>query len=171
MLPSADHIVFRNSAFFAQKEAPTSLPSPSVVRAAGSSLPVGSKHSRPGPFTAAFKSINLVVKYGRTVTTSEGKCLWAIRSQLGDRCPVPEVYGWCCDGDEVFIYMELIRGDTLSSRWTGLSTQEKKGISAQLKQMVGALRQFKLGPGDAAISMLYSDISACVSESYYAIIH
>jgi hypothetical protein len=112
MLPSADRMVFRNTAFFTQKEAPTSLPSPSVIRAAGSSLPVGSK-----PSTVAFKSTNLMVKYGRAVTTSEGKCLWAIRSQMGDKCPVPEVYGWCCDGDEVFIYMELVRGDTLSSRW------------------------------------------------------
>ena len=153
MLPSGDNIVFRNSAFFAQKKAPASLPSPSVVRVAASRLPADSTRPVLGPYAVPFESTNLLVKYGRTVTTSEGKCLWAIRSQMGDSCPVPEVYGWCHDGDEVFIYMELIRGDTLSSRWNDLSQQEKEGIAAQLKKIVRALRQFKLGPGEVNVGM------------------
>jgi hypothetical protein len=153
MLPSAERIVFPNSSFFAQNGASASLPSPSAVRAAGANVPGGSEYPRVRPLAVPFDSMNVMVKYGREITISEGQCLWAIRNKLGHRLPVPEVYGWCRDGNEVFIYMELIRGDTLHSRWAGLSRQEKEDISTQLRQMVGALREFKLGRKGCPVGM------------------
>lgn len=63
-----------------------------------------------GPCTTKFDSLNIVVKYGRKITASEAYCLRAVRRLLPNEVPVPEVYGWYKDGDEVFIYMELIKG-------------------------------------------------------------
>jgi aminoglycoside phosphotransferase (APT) family kinase protein len=60
---------------------------------------------------------------------------------LPDVVPVPEVFGWCQDGNEVFIYMQMVRGATLEERWEALTREERVDICEQLRPMVGALRQ------------------------------
>ncbi|KAL7271649.1 hypothetical protein RUND412_005572 [Rhizina undulata] len=67
------------------------------------------------------------------VTIAEGQCLWAIRKLLHGQIPVPEVYGWCKDDNDVFIYMELVHGVTLEERWESLSGEERIEISEQLR--------------------------------------
>lgn len=93
------------------------FPSPAEVRA----HPLLRK--TVGSCTTKSDSLNLVVKYGEDITASEAHCLRALRRLLSNDVPVPEVYGCCEDGGEVFIYMELITGVTLESQWESLSDQ------------------------------------------------
>lgn len=142
--PSDESIVFKDSSFFTQQDAPCSLPSPAEVRAAAKTF--FNNPRRPPPVW--FSSLNLVVKYGCEITIAEGQCLWAIKRLLPDDVPVPEVYGWCRDGDEVFIYMQIIRGPTLAARWGSLTTEERVDVCEQLRRMVGALAQLEQDPED-----------------------
>lgn len=144
-IPFNESIVFKDSSFFTQQAA---LPSPAEVRAAAAAKLTNTGNRDPRrPYPVQFPSQNLLVKYGRGVTIAEGQCLWAIRRLLS-AVPVPEVYGWCRDGNEVFIYMQLVRGDTLEERWETLTVEERVGVCEQLRQMVGALRGLEQDPED-----------------------
>jgi hypothetical protein len=58
---------------------------------------------------------------------------------------VPEVYGWCREGDEVFIYMQLVQynvGEAVLDSLS-LSTADKIEVCEQLHQMMGALRRLE----------------------------
>jgi Phosphotransferase enzyme family len=77
-----------------------------------------------------------------------------IRTYLGHEVPVPEVYGWCLDGEETFIYMELIRGSTLEQRWDELSATERSSLCGQLRSMVAALQAMKQSPRESCIGKL-----------------
>lgn len=61
---------------------------------------------RPPP--VLFENMGLFIKWGSTVKISEALTLYVINWVLKGRIPVPEVYGWCKDGEEVYIYMEYI---------------------------------------------------------------
>lgn len=155
-LPFAEYVVYEDSSFFTQPDAPPALPSPAEVRATGADL---ASRNRRHPL-AFFPSLNLLVKYGHRVTIAEGQCLWAVRRICGGAVPVPEVYGWCRDGDEVFIYMELIHGRTLDERWPALSTEEKVECCKQLRLMIDRLRTLKQAPGEEFIG------ECTISESF-----
>lgn len=58
---------------------------------------------------------NLIVKFGPCVVIEEALCLRMLRKTLSV-VPVPEVYGWKVEEGCVFIYMELIQGETLHDR-------------------------------------------------------
>lgn len=103
-----------------------------------------------------FSEHNLLVKYGSITSIAEGQCLWMIRTYLGDKIPVPEVYGWCQDGEEVFIYMQLIQGSTLEQRWDRLCETERFNLCDQLRNMVAALREIKQGPGESYVGSITS---------------
>jgi hypothetical protein len=117
MLPSAEETYFKDTAFFAQGN--ESLPSPADVRQAA-----GPKTNMNRPVPVAFPSLNLVVKYGATITVTEGQCLWAIRHLL-PTVPVPEVYGWCREQGDTFIYMQLVEGTTLEQGWPDLDIEDR----------------------------------------------
>jgi hypothetical protein len=105
ILPSGDNVIFPESSFFKHHGAHATLPTPSVVReeaAKPKNLPGRWANKR---WAVPFFSMNLLVKYGTTLSIAEGQCMWAIRHTLGQQVPVPEVYGWCRDGKEVFIYI------------------------------------------------------------------
>lgn len=86
-----------------------------------------------------FEEFGLIVKFGPHVTVEEALCLLAIRSMFHDDVPVPEVYGWRVDGLEVFIYIELIRGDTLMDRWDAFSNDDRTSICDQLRKSTTSL--------------------------------
>lgn len=143
LLPSADNISFRDSSFFVREDA--QLPTPAEVRrAAGTNYRAG----RPPP--VLFPSLNLLVKYGSAITVAEEQCLWAIGRFVPD-VPVPEVYGWCRDNSETFIYMQLVGGITLEQSWPDLSVEERLDICKQLRHIVGNLRQLRQDPADQFI--------------------
>lgn len=60
--------------------------------------------------------------------------------------PIPEVYGWCHDKGEVFIFVELVRGVTLESRLHSLGKDDKISVCKQLRGMLVALRQLEQDP-------------------------
>lgn len=53
--------------------------------------------------------------------------MWTIRHLLPN-VPVPEVYGWCQDQGETFIYMQLVDGITLEDAWPDMVVEEKHEI-------------------------------------------
>lgn len=151
MLPSAETEIFRDSAFFHNGQG-SSFPAPNLVR----NRAMKSSTYRPNrPPPVGFPELALIVKFGTEITIAEGQCLWAIRRLLPS-VPVPEVYGWCRDGNQVFIYMQRVQGTTLEKRWNGLSVLEKGEVGLQLKEIVGCLGQFQLPSGVQFIGMRVS---------------
>ncbi|KAH7412208.1 kinase-like domain-containing protein [Phaeosphaeria sp. MPI-PUGE-AT-0046c] len=141
--PFDEKVIFRESAFFKKPNAPLSLPSPAGVRevASHSKNPRAKNVNRPPPVT--FPSLGLLVKYGTRVTIDEGQCLLFMRNTLSEVVPVPEVYGWCKDDDQVFIYMELLDGITLEKSWDTMAEGERMSVCQQLHDMDDALRGLK----------------------------
>lgn len=140
MLPSDSSVVFKESTYFSENGPNSSLPSPATVRATQKARHLSRS------MTVRFEDLKLVVKYGREITIAEALCLWAIRRLLPDQVPVPEVYGWCEDGGEFFIYMELIQGETLENKWKSLSKPERIDVCSQLRVMLSELRSLKQDP-------------------------
>ncbi|KAF1968064.1 kinase-like protein [Bimuria novae-zelandiae CBS 107.79] len=138
-LSSRPPAIFKHSDYFDRARP---FPSPAEVRA----NPI--LRDIIGSCTTKFESLNLVVKYGEKVTASEGLCLQAMQQLLPDQVPVPEVYGWCEDGGECFIYMELIKGVTLESQWESLSDGAKKKVCKQLRTILDSLRKLEQDPDD-----------------------
>ncbi|KAL2014878.1 hypothetical protein VTN00DRAFT_2403 [Thermoascus crustaceus] len=127
---------FRDTSFFKVND---QLPTPAQVRAMSN----GADETHVHPPPVIFEDLNLLVKFGQYVYIAEAQCLWAIRRVLHDEVPVPEVFGWRVDDGMVFIYMELIRGDTLKDRWNSLSVADRAAVCDQLKRIVTSLRRVK----------------------------
>ncbi|KAI5787785.1 kinase-like domain-containing protein [Pyronema domesticum] len=154
MLPIGDSVIFHDSTFFSRFPDRGTLPLPHDVRAEHLRTPGLKKYETRNPPLVRYTQLNLVVKFGSEVTIAEGQCLWALRKLLsnGPYCvPVPEIYGWRTDGDQVFIYQELVTGVTLADRWNGLEDEEKKHIVQKLKDMVHGLRLLQQDPSDVFI--------------------
>jgi hypothetical protein len=99
---------FLDSSFFATKPGQKSLPTPTEVTTRSKDI-----KSTPRPAPVKFENLNLIVKFGSRVVVEEALCLRMLQKILSDKVPVPEVYGWKVEGHYVFIYMELIRGESL----------------------------------------------------------
>lgn len=154
-LPSGDFVVFSESLFFASD--PTrALPSPSEVRKAANIVYSDSRTRTTRHYTqppAIFHSLKLLVKWGAYLTQAEGQCLWALPRVLPGQVPVPEIYGWSKDENELFIYMEYVQGITLYDRYDSLGKEEKETICDQLRGILKALRSLKQDPQDPFIGM------------------
>ncbi|KAF2674159.1 hypothetical protein BT63DRAFT_419466 [Microthyrium microscopicum] len=139
-LPHGDHLQFQDTAFFIHKRG--SFPAPEEVRSKNIHLN-GNRAwgSRPPP--VPFPELGLIVKFGSEITIAEGQCLWYLNSYLKDSVPTPEVFGWLQDGNEVFIYMELIKGDTLKERWPLLNEEEKGTICTQIGGCMEAWKELR----------------------------
>ena len=142
-LPNTEDIVFKDSLFFKRTNA--KLPTPAQVRVDAAQRKDDCETSLSRPPPVYYRDLNLLVKYGSEITLAEGQCLWLMRHFLARDVPVPEIYGWRKDGDETFLYMELIEGDTLEYRWDSLSQGEKTAICAQLRRMTSAWRGLRQG--------------------------
>jgi hypothetical protein len=155
-LPYDDEVNFHDSSFF-QKYDLASLPSPDMVRevASRSEDPRTIRRTRPPP--VYFPNLELCVKYGTEITIAEGQCLLSVRSKLFPYVPVPEVYRWCKDDGQVFIYMELIDGVTLEKSWEGMNEEDRLVVCEQLRGMIDAWR----GLGCDSDSALISKLDAC----------
>jgi aminoglycoside phosphotransferase (APT) family kinase protein len=140
ILPSDLSVVFKESTYFSENGPNSSLPSPAIVRATQKARHLSRS------MTVRFEDLKLVVKYGREITIAEALCLWAIRRFLPDQVPVPEVYGWCEDGGEFFMHMELIQDETLEKKWKSLSKPERIDVCGQLRVMLSELRSLKQDP-------------------------
>ncbi|KAJ5562878.1 hypothetical protein N7535_002676 [Penicillium sp. DV-2018c] len=140
---------FLDSSYF--KEPGKSLPTPAQVRALSKDV-----HLRPRPQPVIFEDSGVFVKFGPYVTTAEGQCLRMLKQAFGDELPVPEIYGWRVDEENyVFLYMEIIQGQTLLDSWDELDSLEKSSLCNQLCQMINCLRQLEQDPSDQYIGSLH----------------
>lgn len=146
-LPNDGNVIFTDTSFFRDNGKHATLPSPATVREEAARPKTGIWAQRP--FSVPFLSQNLVVKYGLRASISEAQCLWAIRHYLGHRVPVPEIYGWCQDGGEVFIYMQLVHGPRLNEAMENMERADLLHIMRQLRQIVLALRSLRQEPGES----------------------
>ncbi|KAJ5557209.1 hypothetical protein N7494_001124 [Penicillium frequentans] len=128
-----------DSSFFRKNRAST-LPNPAEVRAIneGSGNIRGTSFNRPPP--VKFPSLGLIVKYGADTSVTEAETQHMVYKQLKGKVPVPEVYGWTENGGQVFIYMSLIKGETLEQRWVALNDMERMAVCKELNGMVKAWR-------------------------------
>lgn len=149
MLPSGDTKIFSESTFFKQSGAP-SLPSPDQVRLMADKSDGHHRDPRRAQVTY-FPDMHLVVKWGTNVFLDEAQCIWALSALLPNLVPVPELFGWCRDQQQFFIYMELVKGDTLENRWSELSVGEKTEICEQLQKITRSLRLLEQNAEDRFI--------------------
>jgi aminoglycoside phosphotransferase len=77
--------------------------------------------------------MGLFVKWGSEMRITEGQSLYAIRHYLKNAIPIPEIYGWRTDGDEVFLYMEAIYGTTLEQSWPEIKDDDRLRICGELR--------------------------------------
>lgn len=136
---------FLDSSFF--KEPSKSLPTPAQVRALSKDI-----CANPRPQPIIFEESKVFVKFGPYVTIAEAQCLWMIKRAFGDEIPVPEIFGWRMDEENyVFLYMELIQGQTLHDGWNGLNSLDKSFLCDELCQIVNRLRRLEQDPSDQYI--------------------
>lgn len=133
--------IFFDSSFFKNERAST-LPTPAEVRSINhtSGNIQGKNFNRPPP--VMIPSLDLVIKYGADVTVAEAQTLMMISKHLKGQVPVPEIFGWTEDENQVFIYMPLIEGETLQEKWCALNENERLSVCEELKCMAKAWRSF-----------------------------
>ncbi|KZV78730.1 hypothetical protein EXIGLDRAFT_736665 [Exidia glandulosa HHB12029] len=132
ILPFGDNIVFPNC--------PKDLPTHDEVRQHPDVL------SYRG--TVRFLDRQLVVKHG-FVRKDQFYAHWLVWKFSS--VPVPALYAWHHDGDEAFLYMELVDGVTLEQCWHALSSTERGILAQRLKGILAKLRQEILPPADSYI--------------------
>jgi len=91
------------------------------------------------PNPVVFSALNLIVKHGPKITVTEGQCLGAIQRLLPS-VPVPEVYGWCREQGETFLYMQLVEGITLEQARPNFDIEDKYESCQQLQGILENLR-------------------------------
>ncbi|KAI1377585.1 kinase-like domain-containing protein [Hypoxylon crocopeplum] len=139
-LPRAEDMVFRDSSF-SRKNRP-GLPSPQEIRE--KNIKINGFRARPRrPPPIPFEELGLIVKFGSEITIAEAQCLWYFNRYMKNAVPTPELYGWCRDGGETFIYMELVSGDTLEDAWPSLNQEERDVVCRQLRTSVKAWRSLR----------------------------
>ncbi|KAK4129880.1 kinase-like protein [Trichocladium antarcticum] len=154
-LPPAERAAFLESSFFSRNGPGAELPSPTDVRARSAIQNPGAQQRTYRIPPVRYEELGLIVKFGRAprVTVEEGQCLWALRHALPE-VPVPEVYGWTHDDDQVFIYMELVQGVSLEQRWESLNEVEREGVCQQLLVMLSELRKVQHATGEFFLGRL-----------------
>lgn len=126
---------FLDSTFF--KTPGQRLPTPAQVRALSTDICTS---AQPKPII--FRNPNIFVKFGRYVTVAEAQCLWMVQRAFQGTVPVPELFGWRVDDEGyVFIYIQLIEGQTLLGRWDDLHSADKEVMCNQLYEIIRSLRQ------------------------------
>lgn len=157
MLPNSPNFDVKDSSFFRQWH---ELPSPEEVRAqaerqrlAGASPDHRKSCSMPylRPPPAVFEDMNLFVKWGSCVRISEALGLFAVGPFLDGRVPVPEVYGWRTDADQIYMYMEHVQGQTLEQAWDTMEPSERVTICSELKKISINLRRLQQDALDAFV--------------------
>ena len=137
---------FVDTSFF--KEPGHHLPTPTEVRALSKDY-----LTSPEPVPVTFQDLDVFVKFGRHINVAEAQNPWMVKRALGDKVPAPEVFGWRVEGDDVFIYMELVHGKTLKSQWDDLDGLGKEKIRDQLCSIIGFLRQLEPDPAHQFIGV------------------
>ncbi|RAK86216.1 phosphotransferase family protein [Aspergillus costaricaensis CBS 115574] len=146
-------MIFPESSFFQEGRAPA-LPSPAEVRDLNVKTGnVAATNLNYAP-SVIILSLELVVKYGLSVSIVEAETQIMLREDFHGRITVPDIFGWTEDDGQTFICMSLIEGVTLADRWGGLSDDEKRAICEELHRFVGLLRTLEQDPRDKYVGNL-----------------
>ncbi|KFG79515.1 phosphotransferase enzyme family protein [Metarhizium anisopliae] len=136
---------FRDTSFFRSGDPSLQLPSPaSIIQQFGDQ----------GACVVKLEHLNLAVKIGGSdyLRLEEAQTMRAMRQLFADNeVPVPEVFGWRKYGDDNFIYMSLMPGQTLREAWPTLTNEDKTLICGDLSRIVKELR--RLGQGSSSRSI------------------
>lgn len=159
MIPDSPNFDVKDSSFFRKWR---ELPSPKDVQVQAESQHLAGvnpdhrrihsmtpPHLNPPP--VVFEDMGLFVKWGSSARISEALTLLALRQYLNSRVPIPEVYGWRTDGDEKYIYMEYIRGQTLEQAWDIMEPDDRVMICRELRTICDNLRQLDQDPSDTFV--------------------
>jgi hypothetical protein len=137
---SRAEIDFHDTSFFSSSQLPfPQLPTPASILA---------QCPDHGANVIKFEHLNLAVKVGDSsyLRLEEAQTMRAIRQAFPHNdVPVPEVFGWRKYEDQTFIYMSLIRGQTLREAWSYLTEEDKESICGELSCVVAALRRITQG--------------------------
>ncbi|KAF8872034.1 kinase-like domain-containing protein [Gymnopilus junonius] len=137
-LPSEETVFFEDTSFFKHHHY-TDLPTIAEIEAA----------ALPGYecYVSVFPPLCLAVKRVRItsrhqVSAAEGQTLCALRRFLPE-VKVPEVCGWRRDGHNLFIFVEMLKGERLHVRWKDISSEDRAQICKEIGTMVRALSRLK----------------------------
>lgn len=133
-IPIDENFLLEDSTFF-QRNPGVELPHPQDVRMAHSLLTKQQDLHPEAPHIVRYPEYSLCVKYSRRVKLLEAQAFYLVNRYLKD-FPAPEIYGWRKDGDDVFLFMELIDGQNLSDVWDSLSECEKTDVCVAVKNRV-----------------------------------
>ena len=158
-VPRVSNIDFKNSTYFTSCE---ELPTPGEVRARAlvqHSAGIGTdsrKHFYPegpnwDPPPVLFQKKNLWVKWGPRTRLSEGQSIYVVRKFLPDQFPLPEIYGWRTDGNDIFIYCEWLHGQTLEQVWDTMEVDNRLALSHELGVAFSNLRRLHQDPNEQFI--------------------
>lgn len=161
---SLPQMMFPDSEFFTRFGRTRKLPTPAEVRSK-SKDPAATPHNMIYRDMVVFEELGLLLKFGRYIKIREAQCLWLIKNTLGDSVPTPELHGWSTDENQVFIYMQYIRGQMLGPRpkqeqekipgcWELMQPDLKMKVCTQLKAMCLALRRLKQHPSEPFIGKI-----------------
>ncbi|KAJ9129646.1 hypothetical protein NKR19_g10263 [Coniochaeta hoffmannii] len=139
-LPSEDTLTIRESCFFKNNQ--VDLLTPDEVRRKDRELN-GDFRPRSYRLPVTFEELGLIVKYGFDITVAEAQCLWYFNKHMKGEVPTPELFGWCVDDGQTFIFMELIPGQTLEEAWPSLSEEHRLSVCEQLRKCVEAWRALR----------------------------
>lgn len=89
-------------------------------------------------------------------SSGEGQCLYAVRHFLKGGVPVPEIYGWRTDGGEVFLYLQLLRGQTLEQAWEAMGMEDRVRVCQELRTCLSSLRRLEQDPVDPFVGKAFS---------------
>ncbi|KAH7233133.1 kinase-like domain-containing protein [Fusarium tricinctum] len=125
-------VIYSQSSFF-REDRSAALPSPTEIKALNeASGDVRAKNlDRPAPVKFPIFGV--------------GSQVWNRRDHCRDRDagPCPRDLRVRKDGDQRFLYMALIEGDSLQARFHALSETERQAICKELRSMVNAWRTLK----------------------------
>ncbi|KAF1824757.1 uncharacterized protein K489DRAFT_316862 [Dissoconium aciculare CBS 342.82] len=96
---------------------------------------------RPKP--VRFPGRKLIVKWGTFVGIAEGQCIWFLQNHLAHLVPVPKIYGWKRDGEQTFLFLELVDGSPLDERWPRLKPGERRAACRELRHATQALKRVR----------------------------
>ncbi|EAL89363.1 aminoglycoside phosphotransferase family protein [Aspergillus fumigatus Af293] len=130
--------IFPESSFFKERRA-HALPSPADIRAINEGSGNASVTSFNCPPLVMIPWLGLVVKYSADVTIIKAQT----QMMLQNRVPVPEVFGWAEDANQIFLYMQFIEGETLIARWGSLDEDERRAICEELRGYLKMIRSLE----------------------------
>jgi hypothetical protein len=111
-----------------------------------------------------FDNLNLLVKFSHKESIAEGQCLHTVRRAFGPFGPVPEVCAWRKEGEETFIFMELLDGLSFEARWASLSAEEWNNVAQEIRGILHTRRKAKQGSDFQFVGMSYYLSSASVQN-------